>query len=403
MSFSQLFRFALGGILSNRLRSVLTMIGVAIGVSSVIVLTAVGSGSAKSVNESIEKLGTNSLTVIKAGFGPFSSSNLTTVRDLTVDDVKALMNSEKAPHIKSAAPVVSSNVTCTKDNKSSSPSITGTWAGYFESSNSPITKGHYWTNEDVVNAKAVGVIGTTTAKELFGTDNPVGQKILCKGQDIEVVGVLKTKGSSGFQDSDSQIISPLSFVQRNISGYGSLSNIQIQAKDSSSTSQATDEATQILRSEHRIGIGANSDFTILNQASLLQSSSSSSKTLTYLLAIVAAISLLVGGIGITNIMLVSVTERTREIGIRKAIGAPSSTITIQFLFEATLLSGIGGVIGVALGLGISQFRILGIVPVTSASSTALAFFVSLTTGLIFGGWPAKRASQLKPIEALRYQ
>lgn len=403
MNFRQLFKFALGGILSNRLRSSLTMIGVGIGVSSVIVLTAVGAGSAKSVSDSIEKLGTNSLTVIKAGFGPFSSSNLTNVRDLTVDDVKALMDSERAPHIKSASPVVSNNITCTRNSLSTSPSITGTWAGYFESSNSPISKGNYWTNDDVVNAKAVSVIGTTTAKELFGEDNPIGQKIRCKGQDIEVIGVLKTKGSSGFQDSDSQIIAPLTFVQRNISGYGSLSNIQIQASSSKTTSEATDEATQILRAQHRIAVGSNSDFTILNQATLLQSSSSSSKTLTYLLAIVAAISLLVGGIGITNMMLVSVTERTREIGIRKAIGAPASTITVQFLFEAILLSGLGGLAGVAVGLLIARFEILGIQPIASTSNVVLAFSVSLTTGLIFGSWPARRASALKPIDALRYQ
>jgi putative ABC transport system permease protein len=196
---------------------------------------------------------------------------------------------------------------------------------------------------------------------------------------------------------------PITLVQRSMSGYGSLSQIQVEATDSKSTQDAMDEVTSIMNTQHKIKTSASADYRVLNQASLLQSSSDSSHTLTVLLAAIAAISLLVGGIGITNIMLVSVTERTREIGIRKAIGAPKSAILSQFLIEATLLSLLGGISGVLLGLGISHFKVLGVQPVVSLSSVLLAFLVSAFVGLLFGGWPANRAASLRPIEALRHE
>lgn len=405
LGLREVWRFAWRGITANRMRSSLTVLGVLIGVSSVIVLTAVGNGSALSVKQGIEKLGTNSILVMKDGGRQFSRSRNSNSRNLTIADVKALNDPIKAPHVKAAAPVVNASGTCTYGNLSSTPqNITGTWPSYFEATNSPIDKGYYWTNDDVMAGRAVSVIGTTVAKDLFDTDSPLDKVIRCNGQSITVVGVMKSKGSTGgFQDADSVVIAPITFVQRSVSGYGSLNRIQVQATSSTTTTQAMDEVTTIMDAQHKIKSTMSADYRVLNQATILQSSTESSRTLTVLLAAIAAISLLVGGIGITNIMLVSVTERTREIGIRKAIGAPKSAILTQFLIEAMLLSLLGGISGVLLGLGISHFTVLGVKPVVSLSSVLLAFIVSALVGLIFGGWPANRAASLRPIEALRYE
>lgn len=405
LGLREVWRFAWRGITANRMRSSLTVLGVLIGVSSVIVLTAVGNGSALSVKQGIEKLGTNSILVMKTGGGRFSRSANSNSKDLTIADVKALNDPIKAPDVKSAAPILNASGTCTYGNLSSTPqNITGTWPSYFESTNSPIDKGFYWSNDDVVAGRAVAVIGTTVAKDLFDTDSPLGKVIRCHGQSITVVGVQKTKGTTGgFQDADSVIVAPITFIQRSMSGYGSLSQIQVEATSATSTTAAMDEVTSIMDAQHKIKAGGTADYRVLNQASILASSTSSSHTLTVLLAAIAAISLLVGGIGITNIMLVSVTERTREIGIRKAIGAPKIAILSQFLIEAMLLSLLGGISGVLLGVGISHFTVLGVKPVVSIASVLLAFIVSALVGLIFGGWPANRAASLRPIEALRYE
>ena len=401
LGFREIWRFAWRGIAANRLRSSLTVLGVLIGVSSVIVLTAVGNGSAISVKQGIEKLGTNSILVMRMGGGGFSRNQNSNSKGLTMSDVNALNDKEKAPHVKAAAPILNATGSCTIGNISSTPqNMTGTWPSYFEAANSPVDKGSYFTNDDVSVGRPVAIIGTTVAKELFDTDSPLDQVIRCNGVSLNVIGVMKSKGTTGFQDADSM---PITLVQRSMSGYGSLSQIQVEATDSKSTQDAMDEVTSIMNTQHKIKTSASADYRVLNQASLLQSSSDSSHTLTVLLAAIAAISLLVGGIGITNIMLVSVTERTREIGIRKAIGAPKSAILSQFLIEATLLSLLGGISGVLLGLGISHFKVLGVQPVVSLSSVLLAFLVSAFVGLLFGGWPANRAASLRPIEALRHE
>ena len=400
----EVWRFAWRGITANRMRSSLTVLGVLIGVSSVIVLTAVGTGSALSVQQSIQKLGTNSITVSALGGGRFSRNANSNAKQLTIRDATALNDPVKAPDVKSAAPVLQASATCTYGNLSSSPqSVIGTWPSYFEAANSPVNVGTYWTADDVVAGRPVVVIGTTVATDLFGTDSPLNQVIRCHGQSVTVVGVMKSKGTTGFQDADSIVIAPITFIQRSVSGYGSISSIQVEAKSASTTTAAMDEVTAIMDAQHKIKAGGTADYRVLNQASILASSNQSGHTLTVLLGIVAAISLLVGGIGITNIMLVSVTERTREIGIRKAIGAPKSAILSQFLIEAMLLSLLGGLSGVLFGVGISHFTILGVKPVVSLSSVLLAFIVSALIGLIFGGWPANRAASLRPIEALRYE
>jgi putative ABC transport system permease protein len=279
----------------------------------------------------------------------------------------------------------------------------GTWPSYFEGSNTQVAKGSYLTNDDVTQGRNVAVIGNTVATTLFGTDNPIGQTIRCAGIPFTVIGTTVIKGSSGFQDGDSLVVIPLTSAENGITGYQPLSSILVEAKSADATTPAQTEITNILNERHGITGNKSSDFSIFNQASLLSTSATSSATFTTLLGAVAAISLLVGGIGITNIMLVTVVERTREIGIRKAIGAPKGAILSQFLIEATILSLLGGAFGVLLGIMGSHFTISGTKPVLVPASIAVAFGVSALIGIFFGGYPASRAASLRPIDALRYE
>jgi putative ABC transport system permease protein len=401
----EILRFAAAGLAANKVRSALTMLGILIGVGSVILLVAVGNGSSRSVQASLQSLGTNSLTVLHSGgggFGPGGSSSTSTQapKNLTVADAKALL---AASGVKSVSPVVSTSATLTYQGASHTvSSFTGTYPSYFEASNSPITKGTYFSNDDVLNARKVMIIGTTVKTDLFGTANPVGQRVYVSGVPFTVLGVLKSKGSTGFQNADDTAIAPLNTVEDSLTGYGSLNDIVVQAKSPTVVNSVQSQITSILDQRHGV-TSSDADFQVLNQASLLSATSSTSRTFTVLLGAVAAISLLVGGIGITNIMLVTVTERTREIGIRKAIGAPRGAILGQFLAEATLLSVIGGALGVVASVIGSHFTIVGVKPVVVPASILLAFAVSVAIGLFFGGFPANRAAAMRPVEALRYE
>jgi len=408
MNLLEIIKFAFRGLTTNKLRTALTTLGIAIGVSSVIILIAVGNGSAKQIQSNIDRLGTNTITIMgnRGGFGSRSARAATAAssKPLTVGDAVALSDAIKAPDVKQTAPVASANVTCSNGANTSTPgTFNGTWPSWFEASNTSIQKGNYFTNDDVTQGRHVAVIGNTTATDLFPGQSPIGQTMRCGGIPFTIIGLTTVKGSNGFSDGDSLVVAPITAVQRSITGYSNLQSIVVEAKSSTVQDAAQSEINTIMDARHGIKNINNRDYRTLNQASLLQTSSSSSSVFTTLLGIVAAISLLVGGIGITNIMLVTVIERTREIGIRKAIGAPKRAILSQFLVEATILSLFGGIIGVLGGYFGSTFTIVGVKPVIVPSSVILAFAVSVFIGLFFGGYPASRAASLRPIEALRYE
>ncbi|GAB1820951.1 ABC transporter permease [Herbidospora sp. RD11066] len=411
MSTVEIVRFAIRGLAANKMRSALTTLGILIGVAAVILLVAVGEGSSQSIQKNIAQLGANTLTVsalTQGGRGgqQQSSGPRTQVRDLTVDDARALADTTAAPNVSSVSPVVTANSsTASYEGASATISqVVGTYPSYFQASNKPVTKGTYFFNDDVLAARKVIVIGQTVVDNLFGTVDPVGKQITITGVPFTVVGVLKEAGSSsGFQDADDVAIAPLPSVQQSLTGFGPLNQILVKAKSADDVDAAQAEITSVLDQRHGIGGTVSADYQILNQATLQETVSAATSTFTVLLAAVAAISLLVGGIGITNIMLVTVTERTREIGIRKAIGAPRGAILGQFLVEATLLSLIGGLLGVAIAVVGAQFTIAGITPVVVPSSVMLALGVSVAIGLFFGSYPANRAAKLRPIEALRFE
>ncbi len=400
-------RIAWGGIVANKLRSGLTILGMTIGVASVIILIAVGNGSSKAVEERIESLGTNVLLVesgaIRGGarFGGSSSSAVS----LTKQDAAALQNRSEAPDVKSASPVVNATgVTLVFDGTSYEPgTFVGTTPSYLGAHGYHVQEGAAFTAADVAHHARVAVIGQTVAEELFGGQDPVGQTMRANGVNFEVVGVLAAKGSNGVSNLDELVVAPISTVQDSLSGYGPIDSITVEATSESALSAAEAEVTQILEQRHRVKDTAEPGFQVINQGSLLETTSSTTSVFTTLLGEVAAISLLVGGIGVMNIMLVSVTERTREIGIRKAVGARRSDILTQFLTEAVLVSLIGGLTGVLLGVLGSQFEIAGVHPAIATYSIFLAFGAAVLTGLFFGTYPAGRAARLRPIEALRFE
>ena len=398
-------RLALTGIFANKLRSGLTILGMTIGVASVIVLIAVGNGSSKAVQASIEALGSNVL-LVQAGFS-FGGSAVSAVSppiSLTIADASALQNKVEAPDVQAAAPAVSASPTLVFGATSYSPSqFVGTTPAYASAHDYSAQAGSFFSTGDVTKHNRVVVLGPTVVTNLFGGANPVGDEIQINGVSFQVIGVTKPKGTNGLTDEDDVAFAPITAVQDTLTGYGAVNSITVQAKSQASLNAAQAEVTSILEQRHQITDTANPGFRVINQGSLLTASSSSSSVFTTLLGEVAAISLLVGGIGVMNIMLVSVTERTREIGIRKAIGARRSDILTQFLTEAVLVSLFGGLTGVALGIIGSQFPIAGVHPAIATYSIFLAFGAAVLTGLFFGTYPASRAAALRPIEALRFE
>jgi putative ABC transport system permease protein len=402
----EMLRIAWSGITANKLRSGLTILGMTIGVASVIVLIAVGNGSSKAVQSTIQSLGTNVLVVQSSGGfrGGLGASTASTI-SLTKADAQALQNPSLAPDVKSASPVVdASDVTLTYAGTTFEPSsFVGTTPSYLTAHTYKLAEGSSFTTEDVAKHRRVAVIGQEVVQELFSGESAVGQNLKVNGSNYEVVGVLAKKGTNGTTNEDDVVMAPISTVQDSLTGTGPIDSITVQANSESALNAAEAEVTTILEERHKIKDTAEPGFSVLNQGSLLETSSSTSSVFTALLGEVAAISLLVGGIGVMNIMLVSVTERTREIGIRKAVGARRSDILTQFLTEAVLVSLFGGVAGVAVGVIGSQFEIAGVHPEIASYSIFLAFGAALASGLFFGTYPAARAAHLRPIEALRFE
>ncbi len=407
MNVLDTLRIAWQGASANKLRSALTVLGVLIGVAAVIILLAVGTGSSRAVQTRINALGTNTITVLSRGrFGGGRATTGTQSRNaaLTEESVQAIEDPNQAPDVASVSPVVSTTDTATYQAASYSSSVIGTTPAYLTAEDYTLAAGSAFTQSDVTNRRRVVLIGQTVLSNLFSTgQNPLGQTIQLGSASFEIIGVLAEKGSSGITDQDSVVIAPYTAVQDELTGESTyFSELLVQARSTGALNNAAAEVEDILANEADTTV-ANLPFSVINPGTLLSTAQSTSSTFTTLLGAVAAISLLVGGIGVMNIMLVTVTERTREIGIRKAVGAPKAAILAQFLFEAVLLSLIGGGGGVLIGIIGTHFKIEGVTPVIAGYSIPLAFGIAIAVGVFFGLYPANRAASLRPIDALRYE
>jgi len=392
---------------ANKARSGLTMLGIIIGIASVIAMTAIGEGAQSSVASSIQAIGSNLIIVTpgaQRGPGTQVSAGRGSAQSLTLADSTAI--TQNVANVRAVAPEVAGRYQVTALGTNTNTTITGVTSAYPDVRNVTIDEGTFISDTDVQNMTKVAVLGPTTRDDLFGVGaEAVGQTIRIKQQDFTVIGVTVAKGGTGFPNPDDMLFVPISTAQHYLSGNQYVSTISISAQTADSTTQVQNDITTLLLAQHNISDPTLADFSTLNQATILATASSVTNTFTILLAAVAGISLVVGGIGIMNMMLTTVTERTREIGLRKAIGAKRSDINKQFLIEAIMLTFIGGTIGVILGCLVAfGVKYLGILQTSvSLSSILLAFGVSAAIGIVFGYYPARRASQLSPIDALRYE
>jgi putative ABC transport system permease protein len=395
---------ALRGLTANKLRSFLTMLGVIIGVGAVIIAIGIGQGSREAVAESMQKLGTNVLTVFpgqqRSGGIAFGAGSVNTMK---LEDGEAILKG--CPSIVRVSPSVNRSAQVKYADKNTNTAINGTSEDYPLISNHPIQDGRYFTAQEVKTLRRVAVVGSATAKDLFDRQNPVGKTISVKGTSFLVVGLLKEKGGMGFRNPDDGVYVPVTTAMRRLFGLDNVQTITCQAKNESLMAKAQDEIDAVLRKRHKIPSNGQADFRMFNQADMMTAQNDQQDTFSSLIGGMAIVSLMVGGIGIMNIMLVSVTERTREIGVRKAIGAKRRNILAQFLLEALFLSLVGGLLGVAFGLGGAAFvqSVKNWKVDVAFETVMLAFSFSAVVGIFFGFYPALKASKLNPIEALRYE
>jgi putative ABC transport system permease protein len=406
MNISNLLKLAIYALKRNKMRALLTMLGIIIGVASVIAMLAIGQGSKKSITDQISSMGTNLVSVQPSSQqrGGIQLGNSGAV-NLTIKDLDAIR--AECPSISDISPEVRANGQAVYSNKNWPTSLFGSNTEYFKIKLIDVSEGRIFTEQEVKSAAKVCLIGETVIENLFGKGtNPIGLSIRYKKIPFTIIGILKSKGTNTYgQDQDDLLLAPYTTVQKRVLASTSIGSIQSSAINETATKAAAAEMEVALRRSHRLKEGADDDFRIRTQEDLVTTSSSVSNVLTILLGAIAGISLLVGGIGIMNIMYVSVTERTREIGLRMSVGGRGKDILMQFLIESILLSVIGGIIGIFVGIGASQ--LIGILMkwpvVVLPASVVLSFLVCTIIGVFFGWYPARKAASLNPIDALRYE
>lgn len=402
MLFLTVLRVALKSLAANKMRTLLSMLGIIIGVGAVISMLALGSGAQKQVLDSIQSMGTNML-VIRPGQAGMRGVSMGNQDNLTLIDTEAIF--KKVPEVLEITPVVGGSAQLKYFNKNSRTNMTGAAITYFSIRNFEVERGRPFSESEVNQHERVAVLGPVTVENLFGKEEPLEKTIKVNGINFKVVGVLKAKGDQGWFSPDDQIIIPYSTAMKQVLGLLYLREIDIQIAKDANIPESQERISEVLRKTHRIGEGMEDDFNIRSQAEVIETASSFSRVFTFLLGGIASISLLVGGIGIMNIMLVTVTERTREIGVRKALGARNRDILLQFLLESLLLSAIGGLLGVIGGLAVALLidAFTEFPTIIEWFSIVIAFSFAVSIGVFFGFYPANRAAQLDPIVALRYE
>jgi len=402
MLFWTTIKLALKSLFANKLRSFLAMLGIIIGVGAVIAMLAIGAGAQKQILDRISSMGTD-LLIIRPGQHGFHGVSSGSQENLTLEDAEAIL--QQVPGVGQIAPVVNGNAQVKYFNKNARTSVVGTGITYLPIRNFEVERGRCFTEGEVERVARVAVLGPMTVTNLFEGDEPLNNDIKINGINFKVVGILKSKGDQGWFNPDDQVMVPYTTAMKQLFGLDYLREIDVQAKRKFNLSAVQDSTSAVLRTRHRTRPGAPDDFFIRNQAEIIDTVTSVSRTFTILLGGIASISLLVGGIGIMNIMLVTVTERTREIGVRKAIGAKDRDILRQFLIEAVIMSVLGGLIGVGIGIGAARLisSSTSFTATVEVQSVVLAISFAGAVGIFFGYYPARRAAMLDPIEALRYE
>ena len=406
MNYKNLFKIAARALVRNKLRAILTMLGIIIGVASVIAMLAIGEGSKRSITDEMSSMGTNMIMIMpnmqmRGGVSLGASSSMA----LKMSDVEAIRN--EAVYLSEVSPQVNASGQVIYGNQNTLTTVYGVSEEYLSIRKLTIASGRVFTSNEVRGMSKVCILGTTVVEDLFGEDaDPVGVTIRIKNLPFTVIGVLEDKGESGMgQDQDDLILAPYTTVQRRIAAIDYINGIYASAVSEEKSTPAADEVTEILRRTHKLKESEEDDFRVMSQSELLETVSSITDIMTYLLGAIAGISLLVGGIGIMNIMFVSVTERTREIGLRMSIGGRGKDILKQFLVESIILSILGGALGVIFGYLIAKGAgsLMNMNPFVTTRSVVLAFAVCFIIGVFFGWYPARKAANLNPIDALRYE